>query len=110
MKKILGVLANVFGCLAAVFLVLAVLAVPTQPARADDPIPCSIDNPCPDGYACDHGYCTWLRATCSPPTFTCVTDGSGTACTTATDNVACYTPDTDCKCRVRNANGCTCGY
>lgn len=107
MTKRWTMLESSFGCLAVVFLALAVLAVPTQQARADD---CE-DVLCPVGEVCQGGSCV-PAPVCTPATVVCVTDpmSGGTACTAATNNVACQASDPLCHCRVRNVNGCQCGY
>src|SRR5258708_2745926 len=62
MTRMYKALTTVFGCAAVVLLVLAVLAVPTQQARADDGPgcqgqSCDLANPCPTGFFCVSGTC-----------------------------------------------------
>jgi hypothetical protein len=93
MARLLNNLANGFACLAIALLVLSVLAVPTQYARADDPIECtgegggSFTEECPDGWECVNGACQVINPSCPNPT---------------TDNCPGKSPDMTCY-----ANGCS---
>jgi hypothetical protein len=62
MTRMYKALTTLFGCAAVVLLVLSVLAVPTQQARADDSPgcqgqSCDAENPCPTGFSCVNGTC-----------------------------------------------------
>lgn len=64
MKTLERFYETILGCLAVVLFALAVLAVPTQQLRADDPIPCGDPPECPAGTHCVDGYCVPLVLTC----------------------------------------------
>lgn len=109
MTRSFSFLSYVFGSTSALLFLLSLLSVSPQSASAEDPQQCGPTLPkCPAGMVCADGICVW--PVCSPATFLCIDDGTGTACTPATDQVPCYTPDPLCKCRARNSNGCNCGY
>jgi hypothetical protein len=122
MKKVLDVLANSFASLGTMFLVLAVLAVPTQQARADDP--CSDTNPCPDGYGCVEGTCMPSGSqgaagkcvsdqTCNKINgfSTCWWSTSLSKCLTSGDTCSTMGSSTDCggcSCQKYGTIDCTC--
>jgi hypothetical protein len=96
MARMYTTLTNVFGCLAAVLLVLAALAAPTQQARADDPIPCGPRQPCPADYTCvnegEGPYCVltpWCLTNPTPcSSGHCLTQGW--VCQDAPNTAPCY--------------------
>jgi hypothetical protein len=99
----LNILANGFACLAIVLLLLGVLAVPTQFARADDPECGGEAGGCPAGWECVEGHCV------APPT-SCPNPAVNT-CTTPTTFGDCLGGQYSCDTDNNNANGfCACEW
>lgn len=93
MARQLNILANVFGCLTVVLLVLGVLTVSPY-AWAD--VPCSSDGDCDSGYYCDGQFCQIIPLTCpNPTTNNCPGKSKGdcndpaTTCSNKTNSCGC---------------------